>query len=129
MVDLLAIVPPHDTVMVAGQAVDIFPISAADFGALQARFPELAKGTENPGNTFAAALIAAGTGHAGEPAHEAVAARLGAELQAEFIDKIMKLSLPRAIKNPSIAAALPAAAATKPAGKRSRPASPRRSKS
>jgi hypothetical protein len=106
MVSLLDISPVKETVSVHGQDVEVTGVSAEGIAYLLGKFPQvkdalMGKGLEvtpqallEQGPTFVAAIIAAGTGAPGNAEVEKIAAGLAVGVQVEFIDKIIKLTLP-----------------------------------
>lgn len=106
MPGLLDVAPLHETVSVNGTSITVDGLSAADIAILLQRFPDLRKlfaGREvvfdlahiaQLAPALVAAIIAAGTGAIGDEKTEARAAQLPLETQVEFLDKIVKLTMP-----------------------------------
>jgi hypothetical protein len=106
MVSLLDIAPVKENVQFNGQDIEVTGVSAEGIAYLLASFPQvkdalLGKGLEvtpqallEQGPTFIAAIIAAGTGNPGNAQAEKVAAGLPIGVQVEFLDKIIKLTMP-----------------------------------
>lgn len=111
MPGLLDIAPTGRTVTVHGTAVTITGVSAAGLAALIGRFAAIRTLLEggtldlSPDDLFrmgpeaVAAIVAAGTGAAGDPKAEAVAASLSLSEQAELLDAILEATLPDGLGN------------------------------
>jgi hypothetical protein len=109
MVSLLDIADLTKSVPVRGKEVTVFGISAQDVVYLLGKFPELrslmagnrAELTPEAMLKLApaavAAVVAAGTGSAGDEKAEAVAARLAIGEQVEIIAAIFELTFPQGI--------------------------------
>jgi hypothetical protein len=107
MASLLDIAPLTATVSVRGTDIAVSGVSAKGIANLMSRFPEIREmmvGKEvsvdrlmEIGGDAVAAIIAAGTGHPGEPDHEAVAANLNLGEQADLIGAIIKLTAPKGV--------------------------------
>jgi hypothetical protein len=107
MASLLDIAPLTETVSVGGVEVEVYGVSAAGVASLLARFPELRKmmsGMEvsperlmEMGGEAVSAIIAAGCGSPSDRAAEEIAAKLSVDVQADFIAKILKLTLPNGL--------------------------------
>lgn len=110
MPSLLDVAPPEilrKTVDIRGTPVDVQGIPGVVWQELYAKYPTLGKivqtgsadGVTNQaeGILATAAVIAAGTGHHGEVAHQAAAARLSSEEQAKLLEACMQLSYPAEI--------------------------------
>lgn len=109
MPGLLDIAAAPARVVVRNTEVDVFGVSAEGIAYLMSNFPEIKDmiaGKEvslDPETLMAkapralAAIIAAGTGQAGNAQAEAVAASLSVDEQAELLSKILELTFPRGI--------------------------------
>lgn len=110
MVSLLDVAPSTKTVTVGGVNVPVFGVSAKGIASLLQDFPELRKafaGKETDGFTAEglftlvpqaiASIIAAGTGHPGEADHIAAAEKLPADAQAELMEAIIALTMPKGV--------------------------------
>lgn len=107
MAGLLDIAPLSETVAVRGTPVQITGVSAKGIALIMARFPEVQQmmvGREvsverllEIGGDAVAAVIAAGTGNPGNAEAEAVANGLLVEEQADLLEAIIRVSLPRGI--------------------------------
>lgn len=107
MAGLLDIAGGGETVAVRGQPVAVTGVSARGVAVLLGRFPELRAlltGREvDPGRLVAlgpdvvAAVIAAGTGAPGDEAAEAVADGLSVAEQADLLEAVLRLTLPRGL--------------------------------
>jgi len=111
MTSLLDIAPLTETVSVGGKDVDVYGLSAEGLVNLIARFPEVRQllgggkrgaglGVEEVldlGGKVVASIIAAGCGLPGNKEAEVIASRMGLDAQADFIGKIMKLTLPNGL--------------------------------
>lgn len=107
MASLLDIAPLTESVTVRGTDIPVTGVSAKGIAHLMARFPEIREmmvGREvsvdrlmEIGGDAVAAIIAAGTGHPGEPDHEKAAAGLGLEEQADLLAATLRITLPRGI--------------------------------
>jgi len=102
---LLDIAPARESVPVAGVALEVRSISAADIATLMLRFGdvfELLQGdVARAGETLQpaiAAVIAASVGELGNPEYEAKAAELGIADQAALLAAIKRLTMPRGIR-------------------------------
>jgi len=104
MASLLDIAPLTETVLVRGIDVPVTGVSAKGIAHIMARFPEIREmmvGREvtierlmEIGGDAVGAIIAAGTGHPGEPDHERMAASLLLEEQADLLAAILRITLP-----------------------------------
>lgn len=104
MAGLRDIAPIKETVDVNGTAVDVVGVSAEGLVYLLNSFPEIRMAMTSKkvdparwmqlGGKIIAAIIAAGTGNPGDPECEAIAASMPVSVQMEFIEKIMKLTMP-----------------------------------
>ena len=104
MVGLIDIAPASETVTIRGQAVDVCGVSASGVAQLLARFPDLRRlfsGRDvavedliGMGGEIVAAVIAAGTGAAGDPEAERAADRLSVDEQADLLIAIARVTLP-----------------------------------
>lgn len=107
MASLLEITNVARAVPIGGQQVPVYGISAEALAQLLVVFPEIGKAFAGMNvdrdmmvklaPAALAAVIAAGTGHAGEVEHEAAARKLGVGDQLDLIDEIMRLTFPRGI--------------------------------
>lgn len=107
MVSLLDIAPSTETVSVRGADVAVTGISAQGFVSLLGRFPELqdlmagkevnASRLFEFGGNVVVAIIAAGTGFAGDEKAEVVASGLTIDEQADLLAAILKVTLPKGI--------------------------------
>lgn len=109
MPGLLDIASAPARVEVRGVKVDVFGVSAEGVAYLLTNFPEikaLFAGKEVSFDTATlatkapraiAAIIAAGTGNAGNADAEAIAASLAVDEQAELLAKIIELTFPRGL--------------------------------
>jgi hypothetical protein len=107
MVGLIDIAPRTETVDVDGVAVEVRGISAAGVASILARFPEirmLMSGREVDadrifaiGGNAVAAIIAAGCGYPGDADAERVAGTLHVEAQADILEVVLRLTLPKGI--------------------------------
>lgn len=107
MPSLLDIIGITETVPIGSVDIEVGGVSAGDIARLLARFPELRAMMAGRtveldkliaiGGDAVAAIIAAGTRHAGEAEHEAAAARLGVANQAELLGAILRLTFPNGI--------------------------------
>lgn len=107
MAGLLDIAPLTETVTVRGTPVQITGVSAKGIALIMARFPEVQQmmvGREvsvarllEIGGDAVAAVIAAGTGAPGNAEAEAVAGALLVEEQAELLEAILRVTLPRGV--------------------------------
>lgn len=107
--DLLSIAAPAASVAVgpSGESIEVRGLTLRDIAALLARFPEVLtmfKGGDidltallaaAPG--AAAAIMAAGAGHVGNPAAEDICAALSVEYQTNVLIKIGELTFPGGI--------------------------------
>ena len=109
MVGLVDIAPAREKVLVGDQEVEVCGISAAGLAVLLQRFPQLRQlfaGREISmddvfefGGPCVAAIIAAGTGAPGNKDAEAVASQLTFDIQLDFIEAILKATLPGGMGN------------------------------
>ena len=107
MVSLIDIAPAVERVQIRGQEVEVFGISAAGVASLLSRFPELRRafvGRDVPvdqllamGGEIVNAIIAAGTGDAGDEVAEEAAGRLSIDEQADLIAAIARATLPKGV--------------------------------
>jgi hypothetical protein len=107
MVSLTDIAPAHAKVMVQGKEVDVRGISAKMIAALLGRFPEMklvmAGRSVETANLFQlaptaiAAIIAAGTGNAGDEKVETLIEDFPIEDQANLLEAIGRLTFPSGI--------------------------------
>ena len=108
MADLLDIAESIETVTIRGQAVAVPGIDARGIIHILQRFPVIRehmakKGGVKPerlmeiGGEAVAAIIAAGTGHPGDPKHEAAAGRIGIDDQIELLEAIFRVTLPKGV--------------------------------
>lgn len=110
MPSLLDIAPVGETVRVGDQEIPVYGISVAGVAVLLGRFPDLGRLMTGRvedldagallrdfGPAIVAAVIAAGTGDPGNEKAEAVASRLGIETQLDFLDKILRLTMPNGV--------------------------------
>jgi hypothetical protein len=113
MTSLLDIVPATEKVRVASGGktltIECSGITVAGVAVLLGRFPalrEMMSGSgvaTDPQSLVAtapeavAAILAAGTGHAGDAAHEAAAGLLPVDTQLDLLAAIMRLTLPQGI--------------------------------
>lgn len=107
MTSLLDIAPSTETVPINGQAVAVYGVSAKGVASLLGRFPELRalmSGREvEPDKLMAmsgdavAAILAAGTGAPGDPEAERIAGLLAVEQQADLMEAILRLTMPRGV--------------------------------
>lgn len=108
MASLLDLAPPAREVAVRGGAVTVTGLGLDAIAALARRFaamrellgggevdlvPALAAG----GGELIGAVIAAGSGHAGNPAHEAAAQRLAARDQLALLAAIVEETVPNGV--------------------------------
>jgi hypothetical protein len=104
MTSLIDIAAISEKVAVAGHKLEVFGISARGIAALLQRFPELqdlirgktpdAKTVIEVAPNAIEAIIASGTGNAGDEASEAAAGRLGVEAQFDVLAAIIRLTMP-----------------------------------
>lgn len=107
MVGLIDIAPRTEKVEVDGFTLDVRGISAAGVAHILARFPDIRKmmtGYEieadrlfEMGGEAVAAIIAAGCGYPGNADAEAKAAELSVDAQAEILEAVLRLTLPKGI--------------------------------
>ena len=107
MVGLIDIAPACETVTIRGQKVDVHGVSASGVAQLLVRFPELRRMFSGRdvsvedlmamGGEIVAAVIAAGTGAAGEPEAERAADRLSVDEQADLLIAIARVTLPMGV--------------------------------
>lgn len=107
MVSLVDIARAAETVSIRGQEVEVTGIGAGAIAALLARFPELRRmfsGREPAldqllamGGEIVNAIIAAGTGAAGDRDAEAAADGLNVEEQLALLEAILRATLPNGI--------------------------------
>lgn len=104
MTGLLDIAPSSEVVTVNGTAVPVTGVSAEGLAYLLGRFPELrmamagrevgAKQWQSLGGKIVSAIIAAGVGFPGDVDQEKAAAALPAGVQLDFLEKIIKVTMP-----------------------------------
>ena len=107
MVGLIDVEPPSESVEFGGKKVSVYGVSAKGIAHLLGRFPELRalmSGREVAieqltamGGDAVAAIIAAGCGYPGDEKAEALAARMPAELQADFLAPILRVTMPKGV--------------------------------
>ncbi len=107
MVGLVDIAPATETVVVRGQGVEVCGISASGVALLLARFPDLRRmfsGRDVPiedlmamGGEVIAAIIAAGTGAAGDAEAERAADHLSLDAQADLLIAVARVTLPTGV--------------------------------
>ncbi len=108
MVGLLDIAPPFRSVPVNGEDVRVTGVSAHGIAYLFQKFPQiralLAQRAELTLEEFIelvpeaiAAIIACGCGCVGSPEAEAMAAKLGAETQMDFLQAIAEVTMPKGV--------------------------------
>lgn len=107
MASLLDIAPLTETVSVRGTDIPVTGVSAKGIAHIMARFPEVREmmvGREvsvdrliELGGDAVGAIIAAGTGHPGDPDHERIAAGLLLEEQADLLAAILRITLPKGV--------------------------------
>jgi len=109
MPGLLDIAASTESVTVGGVSVPVHGISAKGIAYLIGRFPAVRamfaekKMAFNPEELMRlvpdalAAIIACGCGNVNDPAAEEIASNLPAETQAEFLDKIVTLTMPKGV--------------------------------
>lgn len=107
MASLLDIAPLTETVSVRGTDIPVTGVSAKGIAQIMARFPEVREmmvGREVSVDRLVelavdavGAIIAAGTGHPGDPDHERMAASLLLEEQADLLAAILRVTLPRGV--------------------------------
>ncbi|MHB2169966.1 phage pre-tape measure protein [Alsobacter sp. R-9] len=100
MVGLLDLAPATETV----RGVTVYGVSAEGIAVLLRRFPELrtlmtggavdAEALLKAAPEAVKAIIAAGIGHPGSTEQEEAAARLPIEIQADFLEAIIRTTLP-----------------------------------
>ena len=107
MTSLLDIAPSSETVDINGQKVSVYGVSAKGIASLLGRFPELRalmSGRQvdpeklmSMGGDAVAAILAAGTGSPGDEEAERIAGLLSVEQQADLMESILRLTLPRGV--------------------------------
>lgn len=109
MTSLLDIAPSARTIPAGGINVPVFGVSAAGIAALMTDFPDLKNMFVGGALKFdvptlvavapkaIAAIIAAGTGSASDPAAIQIAANLPVGKQMEFLETIVELTMPDGI--------------------------------
>ena len=111
MVSLIDIAPQQKTVPICDVDIAVFGVSAEGIAQLLIAFPELrqmmggkAKASEVTAETImsvapraVAAAIAAGTGHPGDPAHEAAASKLAIGDQLDLLSAIFDMTFPKGL--------------------------------
>lgn len=107
MVGLIDIVPAATSVSVRGSQIDVYGVSVSGIGQLFARFPEIRQmvsGREVTVEAIAklsgpvvAAIIAAGTGKAGDEKTESIAEALSFSDQVELLYAIWEATFPNGI--------------------------------
>lgn len=104
MTGLLDIAPAAERVDIRGIQVDVRGLSLTDLRDLIARFPEVValfgKGLNvgaimKAGPAVVAAAIAAACGNPGDKAAEAIAGDLPLGEQADILDKVLRLTMPK----------------------------------
>jgi len=107
MAGLIDIAPAAETVPIRGTAITVTGIGAHGIAALLQRFPDLRKmmsGMEIDtddlvamGGDVVAAVLAAGTGAAGDEAAEVAAAGLSIDEQMDLLGAVMKVTMPKGV--------------------------------
>lgn len=107
MADLLDIGESLETVEIRGKAIAVPGVDARGIIYLFQKFPiirqALAKKNVKASDFFeiggdlVVAIIAAGTGHPGEEAHEKAAGNLGFDDQAALLEAIFRVTLPKGV--------------------------------
>lgn len=107
MSGLSQIFPTSETVEIRGMKISVGGIGLAAIAQLLNRFPNFRKmmsGQETDlsqvisgGDDFVAALIAAGTGEAGDPEAERIASVLSIDEQVSLLEPILRLTLPEGV--------------------------------
>jgi len=107
MAGLIDIVPQKETVVVLGVEVTVTGVSMGSAGLIVGRFPELAEMLAQQQFTAAAilghgpdlvgAIIAAGTGFAGNADAEQIARSLSADDQLRILEPLLRITMPRGL--------------------------------
>jgi hypothetical protein len=99
-----------ETVAVGGEQITVRGLGIKELAVLFRRFPALGAALTGQksdeavdlwalGPDFVAAVIAASTGAAGDPAHEAAAGRLPAPVQVELFGAAVRQTLPEGLES------------------------------
>lgn len=107
MAGLVDIAPAAETVAIRGTQIAVTGVSAHGIAMLLARFPDLrrmlsgldvdADSLIGMGGEVVAAILAAGTGAAGDEAAEAAAAGLSVDEQIDLLSAIMRVTMPKGV--------------------------------
>lgn len=107
MASLLDIAAVTEKVTIGKVQIEVTGVSAAGVALLMGRFPEIkdlmaqravpADRWAAIGGEALAAILAAGTGHPGDVAMEAAAAKLPLEAQADLLNAILRVTMPRGV--------------------------------
>ena len=129
MAGLIDIIPQKEVLEVLGVEVTVTGVSMGSAGLIVGRFPELAEMLAQQQFTAAAilahgpdlvgAIIAAGTGFAGNADAEKIAASLSADDQLRILEPLLRITMPRGL-GPFVEALAATINASTPGGTRSR---------